>query len=155
MDSLSFNEDGTIRKVIPTLRGVGLTNANAKVQIDRYSGISKEGVSVGFIDTADRFKGWKAKFSSPDAWLQYNNVDFGSSKPKSVGLMVRSDFGGTLEIRSNSPGGPVLAELRVPVSSSWKAITANLSGIRPKGNQHLFITQKGVGEMEVDWITFK
>jgi hypothetical protein len=155
MDSLSFNEDGTIRKVIPTLRGVGLTNANAKVQIDRYSGISKEGVSVGFIDTSDRFKGWKANFSSPGAWLQYNSVDFGSRIPRSVQIMVASGSGGILQLRSNSTTGPVLAELPVPVSASWKVITANLSGIRPKGAQHLFITQKGAGEMEVDWITFK
>ena len=155
MDSLSFNEDGTIRKVIPTLRGAGLTNANTKVQIDRYSGISKEGVSVAFIDTADRFKGWKAKFSSPGAWLQYNSVNFGSRMPRSVQVMVASGSGGTLQIRSNSMTGPVLAELPVPVSASWKLITADLSRIRPKGAQHLFITQKGAGEMEVDWLTFK
>lgn len=154
MDSLSFNKDGTIRKVIPTLRGVGLTNANAKVQIDRYSGISKEGVSVGFIDTADRFKGWKAKFSSQDAWLQYNNVDFGSKKLKSVEVMAASDAGGTLQIRSNSPSGPILAEVNVPVSNTWRPITAKLSRV-PSGTQHLFITQKGGGEAEVDWLRFK
>ena len=154
MDSLSFNKDGTIRKVIPTLRGVGLTNANAKVQIDRYSGISKEGVSVGFIDTADRFKGWKAKFSSPDAWLQYNNVDFGSKKLKSVEVMAASDAGGTLQIRSNSPSGPILAEVNVPVLNTWRPMTAKLSRV-PSGTQHLFITQKGGGDAEVDWLRFK
>lgn len=154
MDSLSFNKDGTIRKVIPTLRGVGLTNANAKVQIDRYSGISKEGVSVGFIDTADRFKGWKAKFSSLDAWLQYNNVDFGSKKLKSVEVMAASDAGGTLQIRSNSPSGPILVEVNVPVLNTWRPITAKLSRV-PSGTQHLFITQKGGGDAEVDWLRFK
>ena len=154
IDSLSFNNDGTIKKVIPTLRGVGLTSAFGKVQIDRYSEISKEGISLGFIDTADRFKGWKAKFNSPDAWLQYNSVDFGNRVPKSVELMVASGAGGTLQIRLNSTGGPILAELSVPVTKSWKLITANLS-IAPRGTKHLFITQKGAGEMEVDWMTFK
>ncbi|WP_207427818.1 family 43 glycosylhydrolase [Pedobacter sp. SYSU D00535] len=153
-DSLSFNEDGTIRKVIPTLRGVGLTSAFGKIQIDRYSGISNEGVSLSFVDTADRFQGWKAKFSSPDAWLQYNNVDFGKIKAKSVALMVTSDEGGTLQIRSNSPAGPVLAELTVPASRTWTPITAKLSGA-PTGIQHLYITQKGAGVAEVDWIAFK
>jgi beta-xylosidase len=31
IDSLFFNEDGTIRKVIPTLRGAGITNASQKI----------------------------------------------------------------------------------------------------------------------------
>lgn len=155
IDSLSFNGDGTIQKVIPSLRGVGLSSAFANIQIDRYSGISNEGISISFIDTADRFKGWKTKFNSPAAWLQYNSVDFGSRKTGSVELMVASNTGGTLQIRSNSPQGPILAEVNVPVSASWKVIATNLKRVQPKGIQHLFVTQKGGGEMEVDWITFK
>lgn len=154
MDSLSFNNDGAIRKVIPTLRGVGLTLASEKIQIDRYSGISNAGVSISFVDTADRFKGWKAQFSSPAAWLQYNSVDFGSKKPQSVELMVVSNTGGVLQIRSSSPSGPILSELNIPVSKTWKSITAKLSGATG-GIQHLFITQKGAGEAEVDWMRFK
>jgi hypothetical protein len=37
IDYLHFNEDGTIQKVVPTLRGVGVTKATEKIQIDRYS----------------------------------------------------------------------------------------------------------------------
>jgi hypothetical protein len=37
IDYLYFNEDGTIQKVIPTMRGVGVTKATGKIQIDRYS----------------------------------------------------------------------------------------------------------------------
>ncbi|MCB0798945.1 MAG: family 43 glycosylhydrolase, partial [Bacteroidales bacterium] len=36
IDSLFFNEDGTIRKVIPTNRGVGITGASDMIEIDRY-----------------------------------------------------------------------------------------------------------------------
>ena len=32
-DSLFFNEDGTIKKVIPTLRGIGVTDATAKYKL--------------------------------------------------------------------------------------------------------------------------
>jgi len=35
IDSLFFNADGTIRKVTPTLRGVGLTDARQQIEIDR------------------------------------------------------------------------------------------------------------------------
>jgi beta-xylosidase len=34
IDSLFFNVDGTIKKVIPTLRGVGITDASKKIQVD-------------------------------------------------------------------------------------------------------------------------
>ena len=154
MDSLSFNADGTIKKVVPTLRGVGLTPASSKVQIDRYSAISNQGVSIGFIDTADRFRGWKARLNSPGAWLQYNSVDFSGRAPRSVEMMATSQTGGTLQIRLNSPSGPVLAELVVPVSTPWKLIAGNLSAVG-KGTQHLFLTQKGGGDVEVDWLRFK
>ncbi len=36
LDSLSFNADGTIKKVIPTLRGAGITAASTQIQIDRF-----------------------------------------------------------------------------------------------------------------------
>ena len=50
IDSLTFNSDGTIVKVKPTLRGVGITDARMKIQIDRYSAISKKGASVSFVN---------------------------------------------------------------------------------------------------------
>src|SRR5664280_3877370 len=50
IDSLFFNSDGTIRKVIPTLRGVGITSALQKIEIDRYSLKSETGVSIVFLD---------------------------------------------------------------------------------------------------------
>ena len=59
VDSLFFNEDGTIRKVIPTLRGVGLTDATKEIQVDRYSSISDKGASIAFLDSLNTFKGWK------------------------------------------------------------------------------------------------
>lgn len=48
VDSLFFHADGTIRQVIPTLRGVGITDARRNIQIDRYSARSGEETSIGF-----------------------------------------------------------------------------------------------------------
>ena len=36
-DKLFFNPDGSIQKVKPTLRGVGLVKAKSEIQIDRFS----------------------------------------------------------------------------------------------------------------------
>lgn len=43
IDYLTFNTDGTIQKVVPTLRGVGVTPATTKIQIDRYSDCAGNG----------------------------------------------------------------------------------------------------------------
>ena len=110
-DSLSFNADGTIKKVIPTLRGIGITDAKKEIQVDRYTAISNEGASIDFIDTTNRFLGWKTIFNKPGAWIQYNTVDFGKKALKTVSVNAVSETGGTLQIRTGSTDGPVVAEV--------------------------------------------
>jgi hypothetical protein len=114
VDSLFFNNDGTIRKVTPTLRGVGLTNATKEIQVDRYSSISDKSTSITFLDSLNTFKGWKTIFSGKDAWVKYNTVDFGSKKLKSVQVKALSQTGGTLQIRLDNPKGQIVAEVRIP-----------------------------------------
>jgi hypothetical protein len=74
-----YIEDGTIQKVNPTLRGVGLTNASRKIEIDRYSLINGKGASTSFLDSLYNFGGRKTILNSRDAWIQYNSVDFGKN----------------------------------------------------------------------------
>ena len=57
IDSLFFNADGTIQKVKPTFRGVGVTKASDKIQLDRYSRISDKGTTVLYNDTLNYFDG--------------------------------------------------------------------------------------------------
>src|SRR5215831_3253651 len=77
-DKLFFNSDGTIRKVVPTLRGVGLVEAGSHIQIDRYSARSESGVAVSFLDAANPHAGWKTTFNAAKSWVRFNEVDFGS-----------------------------------------------------------------------------
>src|SRR5689334_5284123 len=102
VDSLFFASDGTIKKVHPSYRGVGLTQAKSNIQIDRYSAISSEGATVAFLDTSDKFKGWKVQFHKPGAWVQYNHVDFGRKLVRSVVIRAVATQGGYLQIRLNS-----------------------------------------------------
>ena len=50
VDSLFFNADGTIQKVIPTLRGVGITDARKEIQLDRYSRLSNQGAAIDYLN---------------------------------------------------------------------------------------------------------
>ena len=153
IDSIFFNEDGTIQKVKPTLRGVGLSSALKKIEIDRYSHISESGASVAFLDTADTFKGWKTRLDQQNAWISYNSVDFGNKKLKSVQVQALSGTGGTLQIRLDKPEGTLLAEVTVSDGTSWNLINKRIRKYQ-KGIHHLVVTLKDNNPVEIDWIRF-
>ncbi|TCC93651.1 carbohydrate-binding protein [Pedobacter frigiditerrae] len=153
-DSLTFNADGTIKKVIPTLRGIGVIDAKKTIQLDRYSQISSKGVSIDFIDTADRFKGWKTVFTENNAWLQYNTVAFGNKSLHNVKLKAKSTKEVLIQIRIGKPDGLMIAEVKVPQSESFIEVNAPLLK-RQTGIQNLFIVMKSNGHTELDWLTFE
>ncbi|WP_100609909.1 family 43 glycosylhydrolase [Confluentibacter lentus] len=153
-DYLNFNADGTIQKVIPTLRGVGVANATKQIEIDRYSAISEQGTSIAFIDTLNTFKGWKTVFNQPNAWIQYDNVDFGKKRLKSVVVKAKSETDAILEIRSNAANGPVIAEVKIPKSSDWKEVKVSLKKFE-SNNQNLVAISKTDTVIETDWIKFE
>ena len=154
IDSLFFDKDGTIKKVIPTLRGVGLTDASQKIQMDRYSHISKEGASVAFLDTLNTLGGWKTILDAPNSWIRYNSVDFGSKKFKSVNVRALSQTGGVLQIRLNNVEGPVVARVEIPKGDEWNIFNSSISEFQP-GIHNLVVILKDNKPVEVDWISFK
>jgi hypothetical protein len=153
IDSMFFNTDGTIRKVIPTHRGVGITNAIDKIQIDRYSLISGNGSEVTFLDTLNTFAGWKTILSG-NGWVQYNAVDFGKNKWKNAEALASSKTGGTIEIRLDGADGLLLAKVKVPAGEGWKPVSAKLLKA-DKGVHNLYVLLKDGGPVEVDWVSFK
>ncbi len=154
VDSLFFNPDGTIQKVRPTLRGAGITSASRQMEIDRYSCISPEGVSVDFLDTLNTFRGWKTVFHDKNAWIQYNAVDFGKDKLKSVQVNASSAGGGILQIRLDNASGPIISEVKTAKGSGWTVVEARVSKFRP-GIHNLVVVSGGDEPVEVDWIRFK
>ncbi len=153
IDSLFFNEDGTIQKVTPTLRGVGITPAAQKIEIDRFSLKSPTGATVDFLDSLNTFKGWKAVLNEKDAWIQYNAVDFERIKFKSAQLNVLSQSGGTLQIRLDKTDGPLLAEVKIPEGNGWSVVNAELHGI-PAGVHNLVVFLSDKNPVEIDWLRF-
>jgi len=154
IDSLSFNTDGTIRKVTPTLRGVGVTQATNQIEIDRYSRVGEAGTTVAFLDSTTTFNGWKTVFNSPNAWIQYNSVDFGKEKLKKVQVKVLSENGSTLQIRLDKADGSVVAEVKVPKGTSWNIVEAKVSKFQ-SGIHNLIVVLKDENRAEIDWIKFK
>jgi hypothetical protein len=154
VDSLFFNADGTIQKVIPTLRGVGVTKATNPIEIDRFSRKSETGSSIAFLDSTNTFNGWKTVLTSPNAWVRYNTVDFGQEKLKKVQVKAISENGGTVQIRLDKTDGPLIAEIKVPKGTSWNTVEAKVSKFQT-GIQNLIVAIKGGNQVEIDWIQFK
>ncbi|HQN92475.1 MAG TPA: family 43 glycosylhydrolase [Prolixibacteraceae bacterium] len=153
VDSLFFNADGTIQKVIPTLRAVGIAKAEKEIQIDRYSALSEVGAKIEFIDSTNTKLGWKTELSKKDAWVRFNKVEL-KNNYKSLIAKAKSEQNGMLEIRANSLNGPVLAKLNINKTSDWKDISAKLEKYKA-GIQDLFVISKSENPVEVDWIKFE
>ena len=153
VDSLFFNGDGTIKKVIPTLRGVGLTDATKEIQVDRYSSISGNSAEIAFLDSLNTFKGWKTILGTKNAWVQYNSVDFGDRKFKSVGINAMSKEGGTLQLFLDKADGPLLAEIKIPKGTGWNIVNTRMLKFQ-KGIHNLVVLLKDNNPVEVDWVRF-
>lgn len=150
IDKVSFNADGTINKVTPTLRGVGMSDARKRIQVDRYSAISPNGVSLKFLDEKDRFKGWAAVFSKKGAWLTYDRVNFGEKPAKEVKVRVLSRSG--CEIQISEKNGKTIANVPVKSGNEWKTVTVPVR-YSPTGTVDLKVTMTK-GNAEIDWIGF-
>jgi hypothetical protein len=153
-DYLSFNEDGTIKKVIPTLRGVGITNAKSKIQIDRYSAISKQGASISFLNDKNKHEGWKITLNDKNAWVQYNTIDFGNGDLKSVNVKSVSSTGATIEIHLDKADGPLLAKVEIGKDADWNVVNSKLADV-PSGIHDLVVTLNDKDNVEIDWISFE
>lgn len=150
---LSFNDDGTIKKAFRTLRGVGIVDAKSKIQIDRYSAISKEGVAVSFLDATNTFEGWKISLNGKNTWVRFDRVDFRENRLKSVNVRSASSTGGLIEIRLDKADGPLLAQVEIGKDVEWRIINAKLQGI-PTGVHDLFVSQNN-NNVDLDWISFE
>jgi len=153
IDSLFFNADGTMQKVTPTLRGVGVTKATQKIEIDRFSSKSEIGSSIAFLDSTNTFNGWKTVLNSKNAWVKYNAVDFGKEKLKSVKVKAFSENGSTLEIRLDKADGQVIAEVKVPKGKSWVTVNAKVS--KQQTGIHNFVVATKDSPVEIDWVQFQ
>ena len=162
-EKIRFNADGTIVEVKPTLRGVGICPATAKIQIDRYSEASKD-ATVEYHDTTNCFKGWYVNLPEKSSWVKFADVDFSSLKQAYVVLCAKANANTEICIRENDARGKVIARLPMTVvregerfrrdmRGQWITLTAPLAYV-PKGVSSLYITTDG-GEVGIDWVQFK
>jgi hypothetical protein len=153
-DSLFFNTDGSIRKVNPTLRGIGVTQATAQIQLDRYSDLSKTGVVLAFLDTMNTMKGWKVAINQKNSWVRYNAVEFGMGTIKGLNIKALSNQGSHVEIRLDDVAGDLIASLDIPPGKGWTLSKSKLTKV-PIGKHDLIVILKSSNPAEIDWLQFR
>ncbi len=154
IDSLSFNADGTIQKVIRTERGVGVHQYAKTIEIDRFSKKS-DNAAIEYINREIPTLGWKVVFSKPEAWVSYNSVQFPEKSSGKLNLTskVKSEKGATLQVWSQVKSDKkLLGEIKVPASTEWQNISSTVKG--SKGLQNVVLSMKEGESAEVDNITF-
>lgn len=162
IDRLSFNADGTIVEVKPTLRGVGINQATDQIEVDRYSTASED-VTIQYHDTLNTFRGWYAQLPNKGSSICYNDVDFNGVDDAYLTANVKANANTQLLIREKNEKGKVIAKIDIVCVSEgqyrrdqrgqWLHVTAPLQYV-PKGVTDLCITCEGEGAC-VDWIQFK
>ncbi len=163
IEKVAFNADGTIKEVKPTLRGVGVSSATGKIQVDRYSEASAD-VTTEYLDTTNCFRGWGATLKGKGSWLRYGDVDFSPLTDGYVVVCAKASDNTRLCLREKSASGKVIATIDITVKSEqgpfrrdmsgqWLTLTAPLSHT-PKGVADLVVTCEG-SEVGIDWVQFK
>ena len=162
IEKLTFNADGTIPEVKPTMRGVGINQATERIEIDRYSSASE--VQTAYVDTTNTRLGACVTLSGKGSWVRYDGVDFQSIADGYLVINVMAHGNTRLCVREKSAKGKVIAKVDVTVKSEngpfrrdmsgqWLTLTAPLE-YTPKGITDLVVTCEGEA-LSVDWLRFK
>ena len=146
----------------PTLRGVGIANALSKLEVDRYSTASND-VTIKFLDTEDKFKGWEVSLPKKGSFITFNDVDFSAVSDGYLTANVKADKNTHFVVREKSAKGKVIADFKVvcitegqfkrDYSGQWLTVTAPLE-YSPKGVTDLYITTDQ-GGLSIDNLQFK
>ena len=116
-DYMSFNKDGSINKVIPTLRGIGTPTIGDTIQIDRYNTI--QGAQTAFIDSSEP-TGWMICEAADSSYVIFNDVDFGNGTAST--MLARMSSGqrlGEVIVRESNPKGKIIAKFPIKHTGSW------------------------------------
>ena len=124
-DKITVNEDGTMKGVIGTMRGISqLKPFDPYREVEAATMARQAGIQVSVKD-------WKTWVTTrPGSWTTVSGVDFGE-KSRSVRVRAASAAGGTIYIVSDSLDGEIAARIEIPAGTEEpKEFTAdmNISG---------------------------
>jgi hypothetical protein len=140
--------------------GFGVTSAAAAetvVQAESYN--AQSGAQTE--PTADTGGGQNVAYLANGDWLRFDNVDLGAAGPLTIGARLASDSpaGGTVQIRTGSATGAVLASIPVSSTGGWQTWTTRTATAvnHPTGRQTVWATlssSQTTNFVNLNWFSF-
>ncbi|MCA0353107.1 MAG: carbohydrate-binding protein [Chloroflexi bacterium] len=135
----------------------GGRDAYARIEAESFN--SQSGLQI--VSSGVASAGAKVGYSNNGDWIKLSGVNFGSSRPQLVSLRYSSprSVAYVLEVRLDSPTGPLLASPGMNGTGGWDAfqtINFNVSN-GPTGTRDVYVVWKAndTGSIaDLDWITF-
>ncbi|MFI3319450.1 MAG: family 43 glycosylhydrolase [Rikenellaceae bacterium] len=116
-DYMEFKKDGSIKKVVPTLRGIGNPTLRDTIQIDRHNEIV--GAQTAFV-SGNEPKGWMVCEAKNRSYVRYNGVDFGNGEAtKMVARIASGQRVGKIEVRRGGTKGALIATIPISYTGGW------------------------------------
>ncbi|MGW0032671.1 DUF1996 domain-containing protein [Streptomyces sp. NPDC003314] len=131
--------------------------ATVVVQAESYAAQS----GVGVETTADTDGGQNAAYLADGDWMRFDDVDLGAAGPLTASARVASATGGpgTVELRTGSRTGPLLATFPISPTGGWQTWATRTATVttHPTGPQTLFAVLRSTtpGDfVNINWFSF-
>ena len=130
--------------------------ATVTVQAESYAAQS----GVVLEATADAGGGQNAAFLANGDWMRFDNVDLGPAGRLTVSARVASAVGsGTVELRTASLTGPLLAVVQTSTTGGWQNWTTLATDVttHPTGSQTVFAVLRSTAPgdfVNINWFSF-
>lgn len=114
---MEFKDDGLIRKVKPTLRGIGAPIAGDTIQVDRTEIMT--GAQSVFVSGGEP-TGWMIAEARAGASVTFERVDFGDGSAKRMqARMASGQRNGNIEVHKGTPNGALIATFPITFTGGW------------------------------------
>jgi predicted GH43/DUF377 family glycosyl hydrolase len=162
MESIAFNDDGTIDEMAMTTQGVeGPLNPRRRIEATRFC-LMNGGLHVGVhgrTEYNDRHREFVQKIHARD-WMAYKFFDFPADLRRFTVRAGSLGFGGTIELHLDSPDGPLIGTCNVTPTGGWQlwqTFTCPVAVGKP-GVHALYLLFQGLGSnrlMDVECFWFE
>ncbi len=160
VDELFFNEDGTIKEVIPTHEGpaqIKSVNPFVKNQAETMSAQSYllPGVETDVCDDVDGGR-MVTDIESGD-WIKISCVDFNKA-PKTFEARISAQNFASIEVRVGSEKGRLLGTCEVVSTgglSHWKTVSCSVNEVEGTHDLYLRFSGQGAKMLNLNWWQFK
>jgi hypothetical protein len=108
--------------------------------------------------TSDTRGGYNLGYADDGDWARYEGVDFDAGMTRVSARVASASAGGRVELRLDSPAGPLLGVITVPPTGGWqrwRTVRATLAAGVGQGVHDLYVVFRGstyVGNL--NWLKF-